>query len=153
MELTTKGRYAVMAMVDLAKFGADGSAVPLSSIADRQHLSLAYLEQLFFRMRQAGLVDSVRGRAGGYRLCRPASEISIADVMASVEEETKMTRCGAEEAGCVAEKRCMTHGLWRALGDHIADFLGSVSLQDVIDDRLGGRAPRKPSARELRHLV
>jgi Rrf2 family iron-sulfur cluster assembly transcriptional regulator len=132
VELTTKGRYAVMAMADLAKFGGEG-AVPLSAIAERQHLSLAYLEQIFVHLRRAALVESARGRSGGYRLGRPARDIAIAEIMAAVEEGTRMTRCGTGEPGCLGEERCLTHGLWHALGAHIAAFLASVSLQEVLD--------------------
>ena len=95
MELNTKGRYAVMAMADLAKYGADG-AQSLPAIAERQQMSLAYLEQLFLKLRRAGLVESARGRSGGYRLGRPASEITVAEIMAAVEEDTRMTRCSGE---------------------------------------------------------
>lgn len=136
MELNTRGRYAVMAMTDLAKHGAD-EAVALSAIAERQHLSIAYLEQIFAQLRRAGLVDSVRGRSGGYKLAVAASEIAISDIMRAVEEETRMTRCldlGGETPGCLGESKCLTHGLWHALGDHIRAFLAGVSLQDVIDD-------------------
>jgi Rrf2 family iron-sulfur cluster assembly transcriptional regulator len=132
VELTTKGRYAVMAMADLAKFGGEG-AVPLSAIAERQHLSLAYLEQIFVHLRRAGLVESARGRSGGYRLGRPAKDIAIAEIMAAVDEETRMTRCGNGSAGCLGEERCLTHGLWDALGAQIAGFLASVSLQQVLE--------------------
>lgn len=133
MELNTKGRYAVMAMADLAKYGA-GDALPLSAIAERQQISLAYLEQLFLKLRRACLVDSARGRSGGYRLARPAASISVAEIMAAVEEGVRMTRCHGEAATpCVAGKRCLTHGLWDALGEQIAAFLGSISLADVID--------------------
>jgi Rrf2 family protein len=132
VELNTKARYAVMAMADLAKHAADG-AVPLSAIAERQNLSLAYLEQIFLRLRRAGLVASARGRAGGYVLTRPASHIKVAEVMQAVEEETRMTRCLDGDAGCLGDQRCLTHGLWHALGGHIASFLSSVSLQEVLD--------------------
>lgn len=141
MELNTRGRYAVMAMVDLAKF-AEGRAIALSAIAERQNLSVAYLEQIFSQLRRAGMVESVRGRSGGYRLARPASAISIAEVMSAVEEETRMTRCvdlSGETAGCLGATKCLTHGLWHALGDHIRTFLNDVSLQDVVDDRIGVR--------------
>lgn len=131
MELNTKGRYAVMAMADLAKNGGH-DALPLSSVAERQHLSLSYLEQIFLHLRRAGLVESARGRAGGYRLGRPAAEITIAEIMRAVEEETRMTRC-ADGPGCIGEQRCLTHGLWQALGERIESFLGSISLQDVLD--------------------
>jgi Rrf2 family protein len=133
MELTTRGRYAVMAMADLARHEA-GEPLALAAIAERQKLSLAYLEQLFARLRRAEIVVSARGRSGGYRLGRKASDISIADILTAVEEETRMTRCAGDGAtGCLGEKRCITHGLWQALGLHIAQFFESVSLQDVID--------------------
>lgn len=120
-----------MAMVDLAKYGATDS-LPLSVVARRQALPMAYLEQIFAQLRRAELVVSVRGRSGGYRLARPAAEISIADVMGAVDEATQMTRCNASETGCLGEKRCLTHGLWDALGHHIEDFLSHVSLHDVV---------------------
>lgn len=124
-----------MAMTDLAKYGKepDGATMPLSAIAERQQISLAYLEQIFQRLRRAGLVESVRGRSGGYRLMKPAAEISIAQIMLAVEEETRMTRCHDESPGCLGEKRCLTHGLWHALGGHIAAFLANVSLQETVD--------------------
>lgn len=133
MELTTRGRYAVMAMADLARH-QEGEPVALAAVAERQKLSLAYLEQLFARLRRADIVVSARGRSGGYRLGRAASSITIADILQAVEEETRMTRCSGEgEAGCLGETRCITHGLWQALGQHIAQFFQTVTLQDVID--------------------
>src|SRR4029077_18081419 len=105
VELNTRGRYAVMALADLAKYGADGS-LPLPAIAERQQISLAYLEQLFLKLRRAGLVERARRPSGGYRLGRPAGAISVADVMAAVEEDTRMTRCGGEAAKpCMAGQR------------------------------------------------
>jgi Rrf2 family transcriptional regulator, iron-sulfur cluster assembly transcription factor len=137
MELNTKGRYAVMAMTDLAKHAgmrASGSeAMPLSEIAERQHISLPYLEQLFQRLRKAGLVESVRGRTGGYALSAAPETIRIAAILAAVEEPVKMTRCQGGETGCVGHERCLTHDLWSALGDHIAAFLDGITLQDVLD--------------------
>ena len=133
MELTTRGRYAVMAMADLARHQA-GEPVALAAIAERQKLSLAYLEQLFARLRRAEIVVSARGRSGGYRLGRTAADITIADILRAVEEETRMTRCSGEgEAGCLGATRCITHGLWQALGQHIEQFFQTVTLQDVID--------------------
>jgi Rrf2 family protein len=133
VDLNTKGRYAVTAMADLAKYGASG-AQALSAISERQQISLAYLEQLFLKLRRAGLVESARGRAGGYRLARPAPDISVADIMSAVEEDMRMTRCGGEaDKPCMPGRRCLTHGLWDALGDQIAAFLESVTLQDVVD--------------------
>ncbi len=150
MELNTRGRYAVTAMADLARYGADGS-VALPMIAERQQISLAYLEQLFLKLRRAGLVDSARGRSGGYRLGRLASSISVAEIMAAVDEDTRMTRCGGEEAApCLPGKRCLTHGLWNALGDQIAIFLEGVTLQEGIDgipaSKQAVRAAREPMA-------
>lgn len=125
-----------MALADLAKHG-EGGAMPLSAIAERQQLSIAYLEQIFLKLRRAGIVESERGRTGGYRLARPAAAVMVADVMAAVEEETRMTRChGDEGAGCVGESRCLTHGLWHALGGHIREFLAHISLDDVLTGRL-----------------
>ncbi len=133
MDLNTKGRYAVMAMADLAKHSGD-DAVPLSAISDRQHISLAYLEQIFLRLRRAGLVESARGRSGGYRLGRSADSIAVAEVMKAVEEEVRMTRCGVDGAApCLGHERCLTHSLWDALGEEIADFLSRVTLKDVLD--------------------
>jgi Rrf2 family protein len=130
-------------MADLAKSGA-GKAVPLSAIAERQHISLAYLEQLFANLRRAGLVESERGRAGGYRLSRPAERISVAEIMRAVEEEIRMTRCAGEDAApCIPGRRCLTHGLWDALGEQIAWFLEHVTLEEVI----GGIAPGRPGGR------
>jgi len=144
VELNTKARYAVMAMADLAKFGAV-SAIPLSAVADRQGLSLAYLEQIFLRLRRAGLVSSARGRSGGYVLARPAADIHIDEIMKAVEEETRLTRCHDADAGCVGDRRCLTHGLWHALGTHIETFLSQVSLQQVLDGiPVGGAAARQP---------
>ena len=131
MELNTKGRYAVMAMADLAKFGGD-QAISLSTIAERQQLPLAYLEQIFLRLRRHGLVISERGRTGGYRLGRSASEISVAEVMRAAEEPTRMTRCSETDDGCVGGDKCLTHGLWSALGCNISNFLSDVSLEDIV---------------------
>lgn len=145
MELNTKGRYAVMAMADLAKHGGE-QAVPLSMIADRQQLSLAYLEQIFLRLRRAGLVESARGRSGGYRLGRAATEISVAEIMTAVEEQTRMTRCMEGGGGCLGEERCLTHSLWAALGTQISGFLAGISLQKVIDGLPEGGDKRIGSA-------
>jgi Rrf2 family protein len=139
VELNTKGRYAVMAMAEIARSGSGGDAVSLSLIAERQHLSVAYLEQIFLNLRRAGLVESARGRSGGYRLARPAPDLHVAEIMQAVNEETRMTRCAGEgAAGCLGEERCLTHDLWMALGQHISRFLSSVSLQDVVDGAIPG---------------
>lgn len=135
MELNTRGRYAVMAMADIA-CQDDSAAHALSAIAERQKLSLPYLEQLFVQLRRAGLVDSARGRSGGYRLAHPAAQISVADVMSAVEEDTKFTRCTGEGAGCTGAEPCITHGLWSALSHTTSAFLQSVSLQDIVAGKL-----------------
>lgn len=132
MELNTKGRYAVMAMADLAKNGAD-TPVPLSAIAERQQLSLPYLEQIFMQLRRAGLVESARGRSGGYKLGREAGAIPVADIMRAVAEETRITRCTAGEQGCMGgAEHCIAHGLWSALGEEIDAFLDRVTLAEVL---------------------
>jgi len=132
MELNTKGRYAVMALADIAKY-AGSETVSLSVVAERQKLSLDYLEQIFLKLRRAGVVDSARGRLGGYRLVKPASGIMVGEIMAAVEEETRMTRCTDGGTPCLGNGRCLTHDLWDALGEQIAGFLWSVSLQEVLD--------------------
>lgn len=132
MQLSTKGRYAVMAMADLALY-SQGKVVPIGAIAERQHLSPTYLEQLFAKLRRAGLVEATRGPGGGYRLTGEPHALQISSIMKAVEEPVRMTRCHVEETGgCVGDSRCLTHDLWRALGDHISEFLGSVTLGDVV---------------------
>lgn len=140
MRLSTKGRYAVMAMTDLAgRQDADGSrAVSLAEIAARQEISLSYLEQLFARLRRRGLVKSLRGPGGGYRLARAAAETHIADIVLAVDEPLRATRCGhAEGKGCMqAGTRCSTHDLWEEMGRQLHNYLASVSLADVLEGRL-----------------
>ena len=136
MRLGTKGRYAVMAMTDLARHGR-ARAVTLAEIAARQEISQAYLEQLFALLRRRGLVASVRGPGGGYRLGRAANLISVVDVVRAVDEPLAATRCEGASTGCLGGgERCVTHDLWDALGDHIAQFLGAVSLEDVVQRRI-----------------
>lgn len=139
MRLSTKGRYAVMAMADLAKNGAD-RAVSLAEIAARQEISLSYLEQLFARLRKGGLVKSVRGPGGGYRLAREADEMVVADIVLAVDEPIRATRCAAHGTprGCMTGgARCITHDLWEDLGAEIHRYLAGVSLADVIEKRTG----------------
>ena len=143
MQLSTKGRYAVMAMTDLALRG-EGRPVTLAEIAARQEISLAYLEQLFSRLRRRGLVKSVRGPGGGYRLARTAADTSVADVVLAVDEPLQATRCSglASATGCMAGgAKCLTHDLWAETGRVIHDFLASVSLADVAGGRLMSREP------------
>jgi Rrf2 family transcriptional regulator, iron-sulfur cluster assembly transcription factor len=140
MLLSTKGRYAVMAIVEVAR-QSDAKPLSLGDIAERLELSLAYLEQLFMKLRRNGLVHSVRGPGGGYVLGRQANAISIAEVMAAVDEPVKMTRCmGESTIGCVSARRCTTHYLWDALGAHIEQFLATATLEDVLLGRYSAPA-------------
>lgn len=124
-----------MAMADIAKYG-EGKAIPMAQIAERQQISLPYLEQLFAKLRQSELVMSTRGPGGGYILARSAENIFVGEIMSAVGEPVKMTRCEREgEGGCLNGEDCLTHSLWSALSDHIYAFLGSISLQDVIDKK------------------
>lgn len=143
MRLSTKGRYAVMAMTDLARRQDEPCrGVALAEIATRQEISLSYLEQLFARLRRKGLVQSARGPGGGYRLARDAAETSIADIVLAVDEPLRATRCDDQGKGCMLRgERCLTHDLWEDLGHRIEDYLASVSLADVVSGRL--RADRK----------
>lgn len=139
MKLSTKGRYAVMAMVDIAA-NADGKPIALADVAERQEISLSYLEQLFGKLRRGGLVKSVRGPGGGYLLARSASDTRIADIILAVDEPIKATRCTpGSPAGCKSNKtRCLTHDLWEELGNKIFLYLNAVSLADVVERRVLG---------------
>lgn len=141
MKLSTKGRYAVMALVDLARHG-ESKPVSLADIAERQEISLSYLEQLFARLRRGGLVKSVRGPGGGYLLARGAAGTRVADIILSVDEPIAATRCdGKSSIGCHSDRsRCLTHDLWAELGNQIHLYLSSVSLQDVVERRVLGTA-------------
>ena len=144
MQLSTKGRYAVMAMTDLAK-QSDEKAVCLADIASRQEISLSYLEQLFARLRRGGLVKSVRGPGGGYRLARPANETSVADIVLAVNEPLRATRCAGQGSpkGCMlGGERCLTHNLWEQMGHQIHNYLAGVSLDDVVSGRLSTQTAR-----------
>ena len=153
MRLSTKGRYAVMAMADLAGHEEGSRAVSLADIAQRQEISLSYLEQLFAKLRRHGLVKSARGPGGGYRLTRPADELRVADIILAVDEPIRATRCLPGSKGCMtASIRCVTHDLWEELGQQIHVFLSSISLADVVERRVLGRAqPCRPAVeREVR---
>ncbi len=141
MRLSTKGRYAVMAMVDLA-IHSNGAPVALADIASRQEISLSYLEQLFAKLRRGGQVRSVRGPGGGYLLAQNVEETRISDIITAVDEPTRVTRCkAASPRGCMAGGgRCVTHDLWDELTNQIQLFLSSVSLADVRDRRVLGRS-------------
>ncbi|WP_066569734.1 Fe-S cluster assembly transcriptional regulator IscR [Snodgrassella sp. CFCC 13594] len=139
MRLTTKGRFAVTAMLDLAMHARDG-AVSLTAISERQHISLSYLEQLFGKLRRAGLVDSIRGPGGGYVLRQQAELINIADIVAAAEDTLDATQCGGS-ANCQDGNPCLTHHLWANLNKTIDNYLRGISLQCVINqqqERHGG---------------
>jgi Rrf2 family iron-sulfur cluster assembly transcriptional regulator len=130
MRLTTKGRFAVTAMLDLAMHEID-RPVTLAGISERQAISLSYLEQLFSRLRRNGLVKSVRGPGGGYRLAKKQTEISVSEIIAAVDELIDATQCGGQE-NCRDERRCMTHDLWASLNDKILEHLSGVSLANLV---------------------
>ena len=141
MKLSTKSRYAVMAMVDLAKQSI-GEPIALADVADRQEISLSYLEQIFGKLRRGGLVNSVRGPGGGYMLSRSAADTRISDIILAVDEPIQTTRCKpGSPFGCKSnQSRCMTHDLWEELGHQIYIYLSSVSLEDVVQKRVLGRS-------------
>jgi len=131
MRLTTKGRYAVTAMLDLALHGGEGP-MTLADISSRQRISLSYLEQLFSKLRKNGLVLSTRGPGGGYSLSKPVAEIAIASIIEAVDEKVDATRCGGL-ANCHDQQRCLTHYLWMSLSEQIHGFLAGISLGDLIE--------------------
>jgi len=131
MRLTTKGRFAVTAMLDLALHGS-GGPVTLAQISGRQKISLSYLEQLFGKLRRGELVESVRGPGGGYHLAREAAKVSIADIVKAVEEPLDSTQCGGRE-NCQENQRCMTHDLWEELNSTVQGFLSGVTLSQLVE--------------------
>ena len=135
MRLTTKGRFAVTAMLDLA-LRQNRSPVTLAAISERQHISLSYLEQLFGKLRRAKLVSSVRGPGGGYNLARPPQGVTVAEIVTAVDEPLDATQCGGKE-NCHEEKRCMTHDLWATLNEKMYDYLSSVTLADLVTHQSG----------------
>ncbi|HZI82753.1 MAG TPA: Fe-S cluster assembly transcriptional regulator IscR [Casimicrobiaceae bacterium] len=153
MRLTTKGRFAVTAMIDVAMHNGEGP-VTLAGVAERQKISLSYLEQLFGKLRRAGLVDSVRGPGGGYNLARTSQGVSVADIITAVDEPIDATQCGGKE-NCLDDRRCMTHELWANLNAHIFSFLSSVTLEQLVrqqdksdisvlqDQRMPGKKPER----------
>jgi Rrf2 family iron-sulfur cluster assembly transcriptional regulator len=130
MKLTTKGRYAVTAMLDLA-LRYDKGAVTLADIAKRQGISLSYLEQLFAKLRRSGLVDSVRGPGGGYTLAMEPAKISVAEIIVAINENIDATRCGGEK-NCHGDETCLTHQLWEDLSTRIHEFLNGITLGDLV---------------------
>jgi len=146
MRLSTRGRYAVMALTEMARRGLGGAKQPpvtLAEIAQAQMLSVAYMEQLFARLRRAGLVRSARGPGGGYRLGRPAADISVAEIVEAVDD----TIAGGAEAAETPDMPPDQRDLWRELGEQVRFFLSAITLQDVVDGRTMGRAVPVPGSR------
>ncbi len=149
MKLSTKGRYAVTAMLDLALHSGSGP-ISLSEISGRQDISLSYLEQLFSKLRKANLVDSIRGPGGGYELQRPANRITVADVVLAVNEQIDATRCKGK-GGCQDGEHCLSHQLWAELSDQIYQFLSGISLEQVVERRFVKKvAGRQDAANEMK---
>ncbi|MBV7535510.1 Fe-S cluster assembly transcriptional regulator IscR [Duganella sp. sic0402] len=150
MRLTTKGRFAVTAMIDLALRQGKGP-VTLSGISQRQAISLSYLEQLFGKLRRHEIVESIRGPGGGYSLARRADKVTVADIIIAVDEPLDATQCGGKEnchgADAASGVRCMTHELWATLNEKMVDYLDSVSLQDLVDQQ-----KQKDAAQNVVHL-
>lgn len=133
MKLTSKGRYAVTAMIDIA-LNQDKGAITLSLISERQGISLSYLEQLFSKLKKAGLVSSARGPGGGYRLSRVSQEISISDIIHAVDESVDARKCGGK-ANCHGGVQCLSHELWSELSETIDSFLKNITLHDVVEKK------------------
>jgi len=131
MRLTTKGRYAVTAMLDLA-INSQIKPVTLTEIATRQTISLSYLEQLFSRLRRAGMVVGVRGPGGGYKLSREAKEINISDIILAVDEQVDLTNC-EQKGNCQDGEPCLTHDLWVGLSGVVRDYLDGITLGDILE--------------------
>jgi Rrf2 family iron-sulfur cluster assembly transcriptional regulator len=148
MRLTTKGRFAVTAMLDLALNEVD-RPVTLAGISERQEISLSYLEQLFSRLRRHGLVKSVRGPGGGYRIAKKHDEISVSEIIRAVDEQIDATQCGGSE-DCHGDRRCMTHELWSSLNVKILEYLAGVSLAELVASQREGKkiVIQEPSRRE-----
>lgn len=152
MRMTTKGRFAVTAMIDLALRHAQGP-VTLSAISQRQQISLSYLEQLFGKMRRNGLVESTRGPGGGYSLGRKAVDISVADIIQSVDEPIDATQCGGKENCGGAGVRCMTHDLWQSLNDRMVEFLNGISLAQLVQEQLDRGVVVEDAAPQIKRAI
>ena len=148
MKLTTKGRFAVTAMIDVALFN-HGEPVTLAEISARQKISLSYLEQLFGKLRRHGLVDSVRGPGGGYNLAKAPGTISVSEIILAVDEPIDTTSCGGEK-NCHDNSICLTHHLWASLNAHIFTYLQGVSLQSLVDDAKARKNPSLHVVQDLR---
>ncbi|MET3129954.1 Rrf2 family iron-sulfur cluster assembly transcriptional regulator [Oxalobacteraceae bacterium GrIS 1.11] len=156
MRLTTKGRFAVTAMIDLALRQGKGP-VTLSGISQRQSISLSYLEQLFGKLRRHEIVESIRGPGGGYSLARRADKVTVADIIIAVDEPLDATQCGGKEhchgADSTTGARCMTHELWSTLNEKMVDYLDSVSLQDLVDQQKQKNADQNVMVMHRNHVA
>ncbi|WP_434516286.1 Fe-S cluster assembly transcriptional regulator IscR [Dechloromonas sp. ARDL1] len=150
MRLTTKGRFAVTAMMDLALRGEEGP-VALASISERQKISLSYLEQLFGKLRRHKLVDSVRGPGGGYCIARPLDQVPVSEIIRAVDEQLDATQCGGRE-NCHDEHRCMTHDLWTTLNTKMYEYLASVTLEHLVQRERQKRSPGMAVVEDQRRL-
>jgi len=156
MKLTTKGRFAVTAMIDLA-LRQHAGPVTLAGIAERQKISLSYLEQLFGKLRRNHLVASVRGPGGGYTLAKPTEAVSIADIILAVDEPLDATNCGGMK-NCHDEQPCMTHELWTSLNKRMYEYLHSVNLENLVQQQreksaLASLPPSQPGGRPARRIA
>jgi Rrf2 family transcriptional regulator, iron-sulfur cluster assembly transcription factor len=150
MRLTTKGRFAVTAMIDLALHNG-GEPVTLAEISGRQKISLSYLEQLFGKLRRHQLVESVRGPGGGYCLAKDIEQLSVADIIQAVDEPIDATQCGGKE-NCHDDQKCLTHDLWAALNDRIFDYLEGVTLRQLVDSYKAKEAARTAGVAPVRDM-
>ena len=150
MRLTTKGRFAVTAMIDLAMHHGSGP-VTLAEISGRQKISLSYLEQLFGKLRRHQLVESVRGPGGGYCLARDMGQVSVSEIILAVDEPIDATQCGGKE-NCHDDRKCLTHDLWATLNERIFDYLGGVSLRQLVDEQKVKEAAGKPGVAQMHDM-
>lgn len=152
MKIGTKERYAVMALIDLAHYGRQDSPVSLADMAQRQSISVPYLEQVFVKLRRKGFVKSQRGQAGGYYLARPANEIRISDILDAMDAGVRTTRCApASGEGCLHDKgRCMTHDLWEGLSETMNAYLRGITLEHVVEGALPHKKPCAKTACDQR---
>jgi Rrf2 family iron-sulfur cluster assembly transcriptional regulator len=150
MRLTTKGRFAVTAMIDLALHHGSGP-VTLAEISGRQRISLSYLEQLFGKLRRHSLVESVRGPGGGYVLAKDMGKVTVTDIILAVDEPIDATQCGGKE-NCHDDQKCLTHDLWAALNERIFDYLGGVTLRQLVDSQKEKEAARQSGISKVRDM-
>jgi len=150
MRLTTKGRFAVTAMIDLALHHGSGP-VTLAEISGRQKISLSYLEQLFGKLRRHQLVESVRGPGGGYCLAKDMDKVTVTDIILAVDEPIDATQCGGKE-NCHDDGKCLTHDLWAALNERIFDYLGGVSLRQLADSQRAKETARQSGVAQVRDM-